>query len=299
MKKFISKIRNTRLKGNVSLLVIFILLACSVIALLSINQIQRLLTYWNMTFNYFRAFYLAKAWTELGLTEVYYREAWFEHSINSWDAIVSWNLVWAYSWFNPYFTMNISWNFQYLTNDVRYTSECSGNNKITLGTWEWIMLSLFYDKTNWIENIITWSNINNINANIVEMGDNLIRKLTFEDLKKGSGFSYFTFWLFDYGEKWDMNNIYVETWDDLWYFLNEKIGKVTTSPRRYLTIKNPGTNEETVSFCITTNNSSEPIPYSDSLITVRWNYWNMEVWLQSIVKKSAPDWSLNVLWPES
>jgi len=61
MKNFIAKIRNRRLKGNVSLLVIFILLASSVIALLSINQIQRLLTYGNMTFNYFRAFYLAKA----------------------------------------------------------------------------------------------------------------------------------------------------------------------------------------------------------------------------------------------
>jgi hypothetical protein len=61
MKNFIAKLRNRRLKGNVSLLVIFILLASSVIALLSINQIQRLLTYGNMTFNYFRAFYLAKA----------------------------------------------------------------------------------------------------------------------------------------------------------------------------------------------------------------------------------------------
>jgi hypothetical protein len=73
MKKLLAKIRNKKLKGNVSLLVIFVLLASSVISLLSINQIQRLLTYGNMTFNYFRAFYLAKAGTELGLTEVYNR----------------------------------------------------------------------------------------------------------------------------------------------------------------------------------------------------------------------------------
>jgi hypothetical protein len=45
MKEALKKIRNKRLKGNVSLLVIFILLASSVISLLSINQIQRLLTY--------------------------------------------------------------------------------------------------------------------------------------------------------------------------------------------------------------------------------------------------------------
>jgi hypothetical protein len=65
MKKLLAKIRNKKLKGNVSLLVIFVLLASSVISLLSINQIQRLMTYGNMTSNYFRAFYIAQAGTEL------------------------------------------------------------------------------------------------------------------------------------------------------------------------------------------------------------------------------------------
>ena len=38
------------------------------------------------------------------------------------------------------------------------------------------------------------------------------------------------------------------------------------------------------------------IPYSDSLITVRGNYGDMEVWLQSVVKRQTPSWSMNVLW---
>ena len=289
MKKIISKIRNRRLKGNVSLLVIFILLACSVIALLSINQIQRLLTYGNMTFNYFRAFYLAKAWTELGLTEVYYREAWFEHTINSWDFIVSSNLISEqYSWFNPYFTMNISWNFQHLTNDVRYTDECSGDNKITLGTWEWIVLWLFTDNTSDISEILTWTKENNIEEY------KFIKHLNME----GVTWQYFndkklTFWLFDYDADWNMWNIVVKVRNDLNNFLNDYIKEVT-GKRRYLTIKNPWTSNEVVSFCITTNND-KLIPYSDSLITVRWNYGDMEVWLQSVVKKTTPSWSLNVL----
>ena len=289
MKKIISKIRNKRLKGNVSLLVIFILLACSVIALLSINQIQHLLTYWNMTFNYFRAFYLAKAWTELGLTEVYYREAWFEQEIGSWDAIVSWNLVWAYSWFNPYFTMNITWEFKHLTNDVRYTDECSGDNRITLGTWEWIVLSLFWDKTEWYDKIF-YDETEEIRA----MDDN-IKKLTLDWTEwNWWSTSYFTFWLFNY-DGWSMWNIVVKTWNSLNYFLNEYIKEVS-GERRYLTIKNPWTLDEVVSFCITLENSNHMIPYSDSLITVRGNYGDMEVWLQSVVKKTTPSWSLNVLW---
>ena len=37
------------------------------------------------------------------------------------------------------------------------------------------------------------------------------------------------------------------------------------------------------------------IPYSNFLITVFWYYGDMEVGLQSVVKKWVPDWTLNVL----
>ena len=285
MEKLISKIRNKRLKGNVSLLVIFILLASSVIALLSINQIQRLLTYGNMTFNYFRSFYLAKAGTELGLTEVYYREAGFEQTINSWNAIVTENLVWVYSGFNPYFTMNISWNFQYLTDDVRYTNNCDDdNNKITLGTWEWIMLSLFRDNTQWIIDSMTGT------SDIWDFphAKNLEIDINPQDWEWNRDEQKLTFWLFDYDENWDMWSIFVEKIkpNELNKFLENNFKNLKEN-RKYLTIKNPWTGNEVISFCITTNNNAL-IPYSDSLITVRANYGDMEVWLQS--------WSLNVLW---
>lgn len=293
MKNFIAKLRNRRLKGNVSLLVIFILLASSVIALLSINQIQRLLTYGNMTFNYFRAFYLAKAWTELGLTEVYYREAWFEQTINSWDAIVTENF-WVYTGFNTHFTMNISWNFQYLTDDVRYTNKCDDKDRITLGSGEWIMLSLFIDDTKLISDSLNLTK----EANIKQRDNDRIQRLKFENFKTDWDFKYFTFWLFDYDINWNMESIFVETWTDLTTFLG-KINNngIKDSTRRYLTIKNPWNSDEVVSFCITTNGTNDIlIPYSDSLITVRGNYGDMEVWLQSVVKKEVPSWSLDVLW---
>ena len=290
MKKLLAKIRNKKLKGNVSLLVIFILLASSVISLLSINQIQRLMTYGNMTFNYFRAFYIAKAWTELWLTEVYYREAWFEHSVASGNSIVTENLIWIYTWFNPYFNMNISWNFQYLTDDVRYTNECSGDNKITLGSWEWIMLSLFTDTTDDFVNIFTWTTENNI----IKLENNDIEKLKIENLNRVWNWSnkYFTFWLFDYNSAWDMDNIFVETWNDMSSsFLNNI--RTMDWKRRYLTIKNSWTWDEVAEFCITIENKL--IPYSNFLITVFWHYGDMEVWIQSVVKKWVPDWTLNVL----
>jgi len=294
MKKLLKKIRNKRLKGNVSLLVIFILLASSVISMLSINQIQRLLTYGNMTFNYFRAFYIAKAGNELALTEVYHREAWFEHHIASGSVIVTWNLLPEYSGFNPYFDMSISWNFLYLTDDIRESDKCAPGNEITLGTGQWIVLSLFTDNQ-------SNSNIKDILSDstwVTSLNVNDIKNLKIEynwSIWNWWTVDYFTFWLFDYDDvNWDLSNIYVETWNAnyLSNFLNNHLNDLSGS-RKYLTIKNPGTWDEVATFCI--YNDNKPIPYSEYLVTVFANYGNMEVWLQSIVKKWVPDWWLNVL----
>ena len=280
MKKLLAKIRNKKLKGNVSLLVIFVLLASSVISLLSINQIQRLLTYGNMTFNYFRAFYMAKAGTELWLTEVYNSGDGFNHEVLSGSAIVTWNLLSGYEWFEPYFNMTITWSFATLTNDIR-NSECNDENKIRLTSWAWIMLSLFSDDTGKEWN---FSGIFSENKKITKL-----KKFT--ELSLLDNNSELTFAFFTYNNSGYMTDIVVSTWTDLGDFIKKKT--ISDGDKWYLTIKNPGTWDEVAEFCI--NMNGDLIPYSDSLITVFWHYGDMEVWLQSIVKKWVPDWTLNVL----
>ena len=309
MRRPILKNSNKKLKGNISLLVILILLASSVIGLLSINQIQRLITYWNQTFNYFRAYYLAKAWTELGLTEVYYREAGFNHKIENtkdddgaidYNPIIQNNFLWdvwedwetkKYEAFNPYFEMTISWSFANLTNDVRFSSDCISGNKIVLNSWAWIMVSLFSDNTQDLKDVFTWT-----------IDENLPPLKNITDLKMNWDVSSakFTFWLFSYkkNNEWReyMDNVVVKdnqislskffSGDNVKTIIND-----TSTTKKYLTIKNSW--ESDVEFCISWD---WPIPSSDSLITVRWNYGDMEVWIQSVVKKWVPDWALNVLW---
>lgn len=285
MKKLLTKIRNKKLRGNVSLLVILILLASSVISLLSINQIQRLMTYWNMTSNYFRAFYIAKAGTELWLTEVYNSEAWFNHVLSG-DFITTWNFLSGYEWFDPHFTMTITWSFATLTNDIR-DSECSDENKIRLTSWAGIMLSLFSDDTKDLDKILSdnnkeFSNLRDFKNLSLQSSSELTFALFAYD-KDSNGFEY-------------MSDIVVHTWTSLSSFFNKDdvtdfITKSNSIDKKYLTIKNSWTEE--VEFCITTDDKL--IPYSDSLITVFWHYGDMEVGLQSIVKKQVPDWTLNVL----
>jgi len=303
MKIRMSKIRNKRLKGNISLLVILILLASSVIALLSINQIQRLISYGNMTFNYFRAFYLAKAGTELGLTEVYNRDNWFEDKIinkkNSdgtinFEKIIEDNFLWKdneYEWAKPYFDMEIVSNFKIIGNDIRY--DCNDDNKITLKQkdnsegkqrpWEWIVISLFKDTTTWFKNIL------NPGWKIELLKNSEIEKLELGDLSAWE----LTFWLFGYKDDWNMSDIIVKTWTNLSIILKSEILKSVGWTRRYLSIKNSW--DKLASFCIRGND----IPYSHYLIDVRWNYADMEVWLKSVVKKEIPSWSLDVLWWEN
>lgn len=281
MKKLITKIRNKRLKGNVSLLVIFVLLASSVISLLSINQIQRLLTYGNMTFNYFRAFYIAKAWTELWLTEVYNSGDGFNHVINSGDSIVQDNLVWVYTGFNPHFNMTITWSFVYLTDDIRESDECEEENKIKLAPWAGIMLSLFSDDTDDLVKILS----DNVSDKKPPTKLKNINKLSLNWYNN----SELTFAFFTYNGNGVMTDIIVSTWKDLWSFLDGK--SINNDEKWYLTIKN--SSDSYVEFCV--YKEGDPIPYSDSIITVQANYWDMEVWLQSIVRKSVPDWTLNVI----
>ena len=188
MKTLLAKIRNKKLKGNVSLLVIFILLASSVISLLSINQIQRLLTYGNMTSNYFRAFYIAKAGTELWLTEVYNRGDGF-NQILSGDFITTWNFLPEYAWFEPHFNMTITWSFKLLTNDIRETDDCDGN-EIELAPNAWIMLSLFSDTSKWFSEILS---DNSDHFKILNESD--ITSLRLESNDKGNNltFAFFTY----------------------------------------------------------------------------------------------------------
>lgn len=284
MKKLLAKIRNKKLRGNISLLVILILLASSVISLLSINQIQRLITYGNMTFNYFRAFYIAKAGTELWLTEVYNSGDGF-NQVLSGDFITTWNFLSGYEWFEPHFNMTITWSFATLTNYIR-NPDCSWN-KIKLSTWAGIMLSLFFDNNSTLPNILSdnvgykkFDDVNNLSLNWT-----IDSELTF---------AFFTYKYDSEVKDYVMDDIVVETWNSLTSFFSNPLvsNLVASENRRYLTIKNSW--NKSVEFCITTN-SDKVIPYSDSIITVFWHYGDMEVGLQSIVKKQVPDWTLNVI----
>ncbi len=75
-------------KWNISILVIFVLLASSLLGVLSMTFVQQMMKQSAVVNSYYKAHYLAKAWIELWLVQVKHRGVGFNYTINTWDKII-------------------------------------------------------------------------------------------------------------------------------------------------------------------------------------------------------------------
>ena len=269
-------------KGNISLLVILVLLSSSLITLLSISQLRNLTAYGSTAYNYFRAHYLAKAWLEHALTAVSIRDAGFSTSVTSGNSIVTENFQSPeLSGFMPYFDNEIQGRFKLLTNDVRRNTECL-DNEIKLETGESMVIPLFVDNTaeSHSRYLSDWGTITSLGS------PKNIKMTTNSD-------EYLIFWLFSFSgdSLLDMADMITATGTNVYSFLNsdniivKNILDSLSKNKTYLTIVNP--TENLVSFCI--ESSSEEIPSADTLIKVSAHYGGTEVWFQAIFKEPFPN----------
>lgn len=75
-------------KWNISILVIFVLLASSLLGILSMNFVQQMMKQSALVHAYYEAYYISKAWIELGLAQTTHRWIGFNYALNSGDAVV-------------------------------------------------------------------------------------------------------------------------------------------------------------------------------------------------------------------
>ncbi|MCX6822535.1 MAG: hypothetical protein NTX91_00870 [candidate division SR1 bacterium] len=69
-------------KGNISILVIFVLLASSLLGVLAMNFVQSMMKQSATVYNYYQSYYLAKAGVELSLAELGHRGIGFEQTFS-------------------------------------------------------------------------------------------------------------------------------------------------------------------------------------------------------------------------
>lgn len=133
----ISKFKNP--KWNISILVIFVLLASSLIGILTMNFVKQMVSYTNDMYSHNKSYYHAKAWLELALVEIDNAGIWFSNKIFSNDNIFIDN----FNCNNCKFDVEIIGKTQYLSDMFWMWSGCNDENAFVLMWWESMVLPLF------------------------------------------------------------------------------------------------------------------------------------------------------------
>ncbi len=130
--------------GNISILVIFVLLASSLLGILSMNFVQQMMKQSAVVNSYYKAYYLSKAGIELWLSIIKYRGVGFEYSVNTWAALVRDNF---FSGQNFSLFTSVSGTSSLLSKKFWQGSGCAFPYVLSGG--ESIIVPLFRDVTPW------------------------------------------------------------------------------------------------------------------------------------------------------
>ena len=290
--------KDIRFKWNVSIMVILILLACSLMWILTIIFLNSLISYTDDTYSYYKSYYVAKAWLELSLTEIDNSQVWFSQNIYSGNEININN----FDCVDCYFVSHIQWRSPVISNSFWENGECNSGTALTLNAWESMVIPMFYDNTS------EFSEILSDDFELVKLSDSTYR----DNLKMTVVWSYppslniwvvFQSWSID----WDISNEYIymklitasanffshyfsafdlysdyrEVWNRNYY--------------PYIVISNP--NNYSVQFCVDGWGTPDKVyawPTTKYYITSRWEYMGKVVWLQAIYMQPVPSFLINL-----
>ncbi len=126
-------------KWNISLLVLFILVASSLLWILAFQYVKHIAVQTTQIHNYYKAYYLAKWGSEIWLSLMKIRKEWFSRNIDNNDKIISQNIS---SWLQ--LSIKIQWKSDFLSAWHPDDTEC--NNPIIIGSWQSFILPLFIDQ---------------------------------------------------------------------------------------------------------------------------------------------------------
>ena len=278
---------------------ILVLLACSLMGILSMNFLNNLISYTDNSYSYYKSYYYAKAWLELALTEIDNSDVWFSHNIQLADVIND-NLGWTWEWF----LVSILWRSTFLSNEFWKNTECNENVALSIPA-KWSMtLPMFYDNSSDYNTIFS---SNSIYLFLADARNNLSLEFLWDWYSSNPkmdiwvifqswdsilwDYIYMTWLEFDssFFKKYfqEFQTMY---WDEPW---SPSFGK--DKYLSYIIISNPTEND--VKFCIDAGSSNAnkefPWPTTKYFISSRWEYRGKTVWLQAIYAQPLPSFFIN------
>ncbi len=276
-------------KWNISILVIFILLASSLLGVLAMNFVQSMIKQSATVYNYYQSYYLAKAGTELALSEIWYRGIWFEQTFFSSGFVVEnfrcgWRCSFAYS---------LSWMTNVLSQQFWTSTWCQ--TPFVLSKWESFILPLFFDAfvgplSEAFVSPISYANLYEhlLNSTLVTSD---LYEVTFGMLVL-SGWDLASNWFFfQTGSLKTWLPWFLSAFDGyfrsaLW--ISNLTNTYITPYTLYFLISNA--RDQEISFCL---QSTQPLPTQQYYIKSQWTYDHQTLWLEALYKQPIPDFLLN------
>lgn len=293
-------------RWNISILVIFVLIASSLIWILTTNYIKDLMQYNNIIYGYYKSYYLSKAGLELQLSEIAQNWIWFENTIQTWDNIVSWNFLCK----NCKFNSSILWNAKYFSKNIRKDSGCT--NPIVLNTWESFILPLF-------KQINSWTNYKKLTT--LPIYQNMANQAWEIKLEHTSPSNWeLTIWIFimsweDILQDWvfvktltinypNIINDFLNSFNTyatnilVWnYTLSNAYTNTAMGLKSFLLFGNTKENQQALSFCI---NIQQPwllhaitLPTNTFYIKSIWNNLEKTIGLEAFLKQPIPEFLIH------
>lgn len=191
-----------KLKWNISILVIFILLASSLIGVLTSSYVRELLSYSDNINKYYKSYYIAKWWIELSLAQTNNRWVGFQYSLATGTNSIQNNFLCAWS---CWLSSNIYGVSNVISNSFESGTWCQ--NPMTFSGWESLVVPLFTDS-------FVWTVYDSLTTPIAY--NSLAFNLQYIDIKTT-----------DLGKKINLWIVFM-TWDDIhdqWFFFKSLLLK--------------------------------------------------------------------------
>lgn len=276
-------------KWNISILVIFVLLASSLLGVLSMNFIQSMMKQSATTYNYYQSYYLAKAGVELGLTELGHRGVGFEQTFAD-SGFVQKNFLCGK---RCDLTFALSWTSSYLSQQFRTDTTCKFPFVLSGGGS--LIIPVFKDIFSWslsdgFSQKISYQNLYKElrKANIIPSADSPVTfgmvVLSWEELASDGIF-------FQSGSLDGWLQSFLTAFDTQFREPQgiSSLDRRDISPYRFFfMISNPS--DKDISFCV---NVPWALPTQQYYLQSQWTYDSQKLWLEAIYKQPIPDFLLN------
>ncbi len=289
-------------KGNISILVMFVLLASSLLGVLALSYIQQMMKSSSGITSYYKSYYLAKAGVELSLVEIKNRGIWFQTNLDGGSDFVIQNFLCGS---HCKLTADIVGNSDWLSQSLE--SGCV--HPFVLAQKESLVIPLFKDDFAWTLAEIFTKPIHYTNLAEVFKND----QLTFQSSWFAGNVIYGV--LITSGEDLASDGIFFKAWSltDLPAFRQQFEDYLATLQdstlsrnyassylidqwmKIYLLISN--TDVSAQSFCVRVNNdpneASVYLPTSKFFITSQWSFAQQSTDLNAVYAQPIPGFLLN------